>query len=509
MQVASDRAQAADVGTPWLMAWRVPLLLALCIVIGVAEWHALRAGHFFNEDYAVYLQEALNLLHGRRLDAMGFVQWFDPSRPINLNGPLMYPPLAPALYALPLMAFGLDIAALKLFQVALFAAGLAAAGALMLRRRFSLPETALALIVCAVCPETLSAINSIGSDLPFMLPLALGMLGIDWYYGSDPGRRPVGRAVVLALLMLAAADTRIVGAMLVPTSVVVGWLRRRGRCTAMVLLPAVLCAALWLVQTTLLRGAGDVVSILHYRFFDAANVATQLVYGLVNPYRGSALDHWALPALAVLAASAVPALLADLRAASPIAWYLALYSALLLALPNIDAGARYLLPHLLFLGAYVARGGATVAAWLRGRAAAPVAGVVAGGALAVLFAAAPAELAWTALPVGSGTANARAVFAAVQRLVPPDGIVAVSKPRSFHLFTGRTTITPPYAATAAALQVWLAARHVSAFVVKHSAYAVRYDYADCPRLAACPAGTLAGWRVAYRNPDFLLLLRQD
>src|SRR5215469_12327686 len=59
----------------------------------------LGIGQVFNEDYAVYLQQAWNIAHHLPMNQMGVIQYFDPDLPLLLQSPLTYPPLLPIIYA--------------------------------------------------------------------------------------------------------------------------------------------------------------------------------------------------------------------------------------------------------------------------------------------------------------------------------------------------------------------------------------------------------------------------
>src|SRR5206468_4032527 len=129
---------------------------------------------------------------------------------------------------------------------------------------------------------------------------------------------------------------------------------------------------------------------------------------------------------------------------------------LLLVLPNFGAGARYLVPHLLVLGAFAVRGAALIGqlagAGLRTRRAFAWGTTVLGLIWCILV---PSPLPSGHWNFGVTADPSREMFAFIREQTPADALLAASKPRSFHLFTQRTTIRPPPFATTAAMMAWL------------------------------------------------------
>ena len=77
------------------------LLIGLvAIILGWYAWY-LRAGVTWADDWATYVQDALNILHGRRYSTTGYI--FNPQTDI---GPTAYPPVYPLMLAVPIAIWG-------------------------------------------------------------------------------------------------------------------------------------------------------------------------------------------------------------------------------------------------------------------------------------------------------------------------------------------------------------------------------------------------------------------
>src|SRR5262249_45220856 len=99
-RILDGTAQPADLNRSLGALLRLGVL---CLSLGAFLMLSLRSGHLFNEDYAIYLQQSLNIVHGHVLDDMGIVYFNDTSLDLAEQAPRVYPTGAPLLYALPVM----------------------------------------------------------------------------------------------------------------------------------------------------------------------------------------------------------------------------------------------------------------------------------------------------------------------------------------------------------------------------------------------------------------------
>lgn len=472
----------------------VPFAVAVLVV--AALYFQLSAGHFFNEDYAVYLQQAFRLTHPG-MD-MGVVSTFEPSMPLSAQSPLQYPPLLAMLYALPVYFAGFDLYFFKILQLVLLLAGLLVFCRAMLGWQYRRYEIAVSLLVFGLAAEIHRSINNIGSDFPFLLFVFLALMAIDAF--SKATDRVVLWGIAAGAAIFLAIDMRTVGVALVPTLV---WadaaLHRRLR-TALIL-PIATMAALWSVQKLLLGGGQAYGFVFHYPFFPLLTNAKVYYLSMVRPFEATILGGFAPIPLLVLFAFALVGVWEGILHNRPVALFTMLYTALLIVLPDFHVGARYLIPLILVFGAFACRGAAIIKGLWHGRMrwlTAAVAGLAVG-----LFALSPRPFFGASLPFGVGTPAAREVFAFIRAQVPADAILATAKFRSFHLFTGRRTIRYWVYGKPQPFGAWASQNHVRYAVIKTSARAGDYDYSDCPDHPLCrPDSEHPYAKAIFRNRDF-------
>jgi hypothetical protein len=474
----------------------------VAFVVVAALYAQMSFGHPLDEDYAVYLRQAYNMTHHVLNGDMGIVYRFDPSLPLRNQGPLVYPPLLPFLYALPVHFFGYDLELFKALQLVLLLAGLLVFCRAMLNCGYSLLEIVTSLVIFGLSFETRRSVNIICADLPFLLFLFLALALME-KYAAQTSRSGVAWGAAAGAAAFLAIDIRTVGIVLLPALIWTDVARHR-RVRKLLLAPLAAFVVLWLGQK-LFAGQGEAYEyILHYRFFTPIENARQLYWSLAGPFSWSVIGG-AAPAilLALLLLAAVGAGEGVLRGRS-VALFMVLYTALLLVLPNFDAGTRYLVPQLLVLGAFACRGASIIAGWLEQRRPLahflPEVAAVAGVGLFLLV---PRPFPYERLPFGVETPAAQETFAFVRSHVPADALVATSKYRSFSLFTGRRTIREPGNANAVTFETWLKNNKVQYAVVKVSLGLAHYDFSDCPHLPLCgPDASHPYATTIFRNRDF-------
>lgn len=471
---------------------------AVAVLVIVALWFQLSAGHFFNEDYAVYLQQAFNLAH--HSTDMGIVYRFDPTMPLVAQSPLQYPPLLAMLYALPVSIAGFDFGLFKLLQLALLLAGLLVFCRAMLGWGYRPYEIAVSLLVFGLAAEIHRSINNIGSDFPFLLFAVLALLAIDRFAKAADYALLWG--VVAGAAVFLAIDMRTLGVALVPTLLWADVATHR-RLRPVLIAPFAALALLWGVQKLLLGDGQSYQFAFYYPFFQVITNTKVYYLSMVGPFEATILGRFApIPVLLVFA-FALAGVAEGIRSNRPIAQFITLYTVLLLVMPDFHTGARYLIPQILVLGAFACRGAMVVKDLRRWRidlwwATPAVAGLALG-----LFVLSPRPSFGASLPYGAGTPAAQEVFAFIRTKVPDDAIVAVSKFRSFHLLTGRRTARYWLYGNPQPFDQWLTQNHARYAVVKTSARQGDYDFSDCPYHPLCrPESMPANAKVIFHNRDF-------
>lgn len=488
----------------------VPYLLTIFIVWRL--YITLGIGHLFDEDFAVYLQQAWNLVHNVPMTKMGVIQYRDPSLPLLYVSPLVYPPLGPLLYAAPILYFGFNLTILKAFQLGLFAAGLLLFCYFMVRRwRFTVLEVCASLAMFAGSAELGRSVNSIGTDLPFIVFLVLALAAITKVVAS-PRRLNIAWGACAGTAIFLAMDVRIVGVALIPTLAIADLVFHRRLRPAAILIPSATSAALWGVQGLITHSGSSYNAIFHYHFFTPVAGIREFYWALAAPRAGLTFDGVALSALFMLVVFAAVGVAWEAARGTAVAVFILVYTAMLLILPESNTGARYLIPNLLVFGAFAVRGAALIASLLTRRSAClrilPYGAAAFGAAWWLLV---PAPLPSGDWKFGVMAAPAEQAFAAVREKIPANAVLATTKPRSFHLFTQRTTIRLPWRPPPEGLVRWLRAHGAAAVVVKTSPPGNRYDYSDCPVQWFCRAAPVMPWanEVFYNNDYALFVIRPD
>src|SRR5690349_10751607 len=93
-------------------------VLALCVigVVGVFYLSTIRAGHYWGDDFSLYIHHAKNIVEGIGYADTGYI--YDPFFPEF--SPKTYPPIYPLLLAPVYALFGLDLTPMKVEVIVFF-----------------------------------------------------------------------------------------------------------------------------------------------------------------------------------------------------------------------------------------------------------------------------------------------------------------------------------------------------------------------------------------------------
>jgi len=141
---------------PWKEALLILLLLSPLLFFNV------RDSHDWGDDFAAYLQQASNMVHGKSQDATGFIRNVDmPNSP-----PQVYMPGFPMLLAPVLYFFGDGIAALTRY-LSFFMVGMGMLMYFLFRRQFSILVSCCGTLLFFYNPAMVEFKTQVLSDLPF------------------------------------------------------------------------------------------------------------------------------------------------------------------------------------------------------------------------------------------------------------------------------------------------------------------------------------------------------
>ena len=199
-------------------------MVAAIIAVSVAAFHLLtiRPGHYWGDDFAMYILHARNIAHGLPYGETGYI--YNPSNPFL--SPRTYPPVYPLMLAPIIRCCGANIEAMKVFSLLFFPAALLVI--FLLFRKEIRAGYALALIaILGASPFFWDFKDVARPDLPFLLFVYLAFLGerISAAAASPP-RRAAGIALA-ALATCLAFGTRTLGILLVPSFLMGDLLARR------------------------------------------------------------------------------------------------------------------------------------------------------------------------------------------------------------------------------------------------------------------------------------------
>lgn len=205
-------------GRPVLKQWLVTILVAATVVS--TQIATLRSGHEWGDDFAQYIQQALNLATGRPMLENTYI--YNPSFPDI--GPRGYPPGFPLLLVPVVKLAGIDLRAMKIVGIVCFGLALLA----IFRLLFSiLPFVYCVAIIASLgfTPFLWSSKDSITSDIPFLCLLCIALVLLQ---ECEFRRWPsTGLTIAAGVAIYASFAVRIVGGILLPVFVVYLLLRFR------------------------------------------------------------------------------------------------------------------------------------------------------------------------------------------------------------------------------------------------------------------------------------------
>ena len=411
-----------------------PVLLILAI--GLAHVAALRPGHEWGDDFALYLLHARNLVEGQPYADTGYI--YNPHYPSI--GPPTYPPVTPLLLAPVYALVGLNLEAMKWMMVGGFMAFLGAAY-LLFRCDLGALRSAVVIALLGLNWFFLQETNTIGSDEFFLGFLYLAFLLVeraDRTTVNSPAQWLLQLGAGMAAYL--AFGTRSLG-VLVMVALAIKELIVRRRIGRPVLAGMALFACLALVQTLLVHS--------DRRYLDQLQGGPGVLVEHLAWYAERLAAFWSngrwhllgilLTAACLLLASAGFALRVRRRVGVCEVFAL-LYVAVILLWPSYEA-ERYLYPVIPLWIFYAFCG--LEHPWLARR---PVLGRTVFGLLltgaALTYTSRYAASDWGPLAHGVHTSEAQELFRCVADRTRPGDVVLFAKPRAMALMTGRASASP-------------------------------------------------------------------
>jgi hypothetical protein len=184
-------------------------ILAASALLGSS---VLTRGHWWGDDFAAYLMQAKSMLAGN-MDEFVAANTFTVTQSSHQIGPAAYPWGYP-LMLVPIYAMtGLSPLALKLPGLLTYL-GFLLVFFFLIKRRFTLTESLLAVSLFAFNPELLRYLDNIASDIPFLFFSTLAILLADLYAREAQTKRRLALAVLTGAATFAAFFVRTQGLVL-------------------------------------------------------------------------------------------------------------------------------------------------------------------------------------------------------------------------------------------------------------------------------------------------------
>jgi len=193
---------------------RTGWLIAVGLAVSVLLFHGatLRTGHVWGDDFAQYIQQAMNFAHGRPAGETGYI--YNPQFPEI--GPRAYPPLFPLFLAPVVRIGGINLTALKMVGVVFFSMALLAIFAIA-AQILPLPYALCLVALVGINPYFWDYKDTISSDVPFLF-FCFVALGLLWKCETGKWQH-TGLAVLAGIAIYVTYIVRSAGGILLPVMV--------------------------------------------------------------------------------------------------------------------------------------------------------------------------------------------------------------------------------------------------------------------------------------------------
>lgn len=230
---------------------QLSIVVPLVALVGLFHFLTIRPGHYWGDDFALYILHARNIVQGVPYSDTGYI--FNPS--FATLSPRAYPPVFPLLLAPVYAVFGLNLTAMKTLVIAAFLLSLITLS-LHLREEIPFAWLVAFLLLLGLNPFFWEFKDQVMSDYPFLLFAYAALVCIErCHVRTADGSRWLLHGAATGGLIYLAYGTRSIGAVLAVCLVAYDLVRSRriSRFTAAALAVFILGAA---VQAALLPDAG-------------------------------------------------------------------------------------------------------------------------------------------------------------------------------------------------------------------------------------------------------------
>lgn len=406
---------------------KMAVAAVLVVLIGVFYILTIRPGHYWGDDFALYILHARNIVEGVPYAQTGYI--YNPSNPAL--SPKTYPPVYPMMLAPVIRWCGMNLEVMKVETILAFLAALFVIF-LLFRKDLRFRHTVALVAMLGLNPFFWDFKDRICSDFPFLLFLFLSFLGMRMAGEAEKsGRAQLHGTLLAGLACCLACGSRTLGYLLIPSLVAADVVTRR-RVSRLSVSVTLMCGA-WVILQGALEGrdssyfdqfAGWSPSVILHNLIYAASVA----HFWANGYSRVAAVLLCL----VFCGLAVPGYLSRVRErVTVLEVFLPLYVGVILVWPS-EQGFRFFIPVIPLLLFYSFRGLEKI----REAPARKLFGVLMAAVL-VSYAGEYSTQDFRSPGDGIHTENARAFFGFVSEQTRGEDVFVFAKPRALILCTGR------------------------------------------------------------------------
>ena len=206
---------------PWLNQF---LIILLIVLISLFYLLNLQDGHDWGGDFSMYIMNAINIVKGIPYAQTGYV--YNPD--MASIGPPVYPPVFPLILSPFIAIWGVNLLILKLPGIAFFIGLLIYLNVKIIPKEFPLIFKMISLICIGLYVNFFLTMESINSDIPFLLFCYIALNRIDTLHGGG-AKKPINplEHILTGIFIYLAYGTRSVGLILLPVALIYSILKNR------------------------------------------------------------------------------------------------------------------------------------------------------------------------------------------------------------------------------------------------------------------------------------------
>lgn len=417
------------------------LVLAVILVIGAFYLATIREGHYWGDDFSMYIQHAVNIVAGAPYNSTSYI--YCPP----YVGPDSYPPVYPLLLAPVVWLFGLNLMAMKMELILVFM--LAMFVMVQVVKTFMPVNWQIALVaLVGLNPYFWEYKDHIKSEIPFFVAAYLSIYLVHKSYEAMEhgvsGWLKLGYVLATGIAFYLAYGTRSIGLVLLPCLGLYDLIRKRklGLPSLYAVGVAVVMIALIVSQYLLLRSDRTYVELVQAD--SQSFLVNWMRFILINitRYTTSVTQIWdngyskllRVGLTLVMYGLAAIGFLGQLRKKVTFIELFVTFYTLCVVLVPMDGGVRYLLPVVPFYIFYALQG-LRALPQPKGFRNAAFAAITA--AALVTYVSGYSTYDFKEIPNGITKAEAAEFFDYVKRQTGENDVIIFTKPRALALYTGR------------------------------------------------------------------------